>query len=449
MSLLSYLKDKYEDLKDAISDDDREPAAEVLDAVEADVDDDYEGLRGKIMEFTDRLRKWIEDNPEKAFAILRRIKPILHLKSRNLVLVTRYDDVREVLAQDDVFHVTYGDKMTDLGDGRNFFLGMQNTSAYERDVSSMRVAAARAHVHERIVPFVDAEAEAIVDGSGGSIEMVQELARTVSTRTIVDYFGTPGPSETEQSDWAHTMFRFLFIDPDDDPELRADALQAAAATRAYLEEAIAERKGSRGAREDVLERCLAMQDAGVAGMDDIGIRNNLLGLLVGAIPTTALCATFAMDELLNRPEELTGARAAATAGDDETVAAYVSEAMRFRPIGPGLVRVATQDYELSKGNRRATMVPAGTAVLALTSSAMFDDKDIDDPDEFRAGRPDYHYLHYGFGMHTCFGQYINEEQIPRILTPLLKRDGLRRAADGGELQMDGPFPSRMRLEFDA
>ena len=89
-------------------------------------------------------------------------------------------------------------------------------------------------------------------------------------------------------------------------------------------------------------------------------------------------------------------------------------------------------------------------MLALTSSAMFDDRDIDEPDEFRVDRPAYHYLHFGFGMHTCFGQYINEEQIPRILKPLLKRSGLRRAEGAdGELVMDGPFPSRLVLELDA
>ena len=450
MSLMSYLKDKVDDLKDAIGDDDREPASSVMDAVEKDVDDDYDGIRGKIMEFADGLKQWAKDNPQVTFGILRKIKPILHLKSKNLVLVTRYDDVREVLAQDDVFQVTYGEKMTALGDGKNFFLGMQNSPQYERDVSSMRVAAARAHVAERIVPFVDNEAEGIVAAAGGRIDLVRDLARPVATRTIVDYFGTPGPSETEQSDWTHTMFKFLFIDPDNDPQLRAQALQAGADTRSYLELAIANRKDDRGNHDDVLERCLNMQDAGVAGMDDVGVRNNLLGLLVGAIPTTALCATFAMDELLNRPEELTAARAAATADDDPTLGRYVSEAMRFRPIGPGLVRITTEDYVLSKGNRRATLIPAGTAVLALTSSAMFDDRDVDDPDEFRVDRPDYHYLHYGYGLHTCFGQYINEEQIPRILKPLLKRTDLRRAAgDDGELVMDGPFPSHLVLEFDA
>lgn len=450
MSLLSYLKDKLDDVKDAIDDDDREPASAVMDAVEEDLDNDFNGIRGSIMEFADGLKKWAKENPEKTFAILRKVKPILHLKSKNLVLVTRYDDVREVLAQEDVFHVTYGPKMTALGDGQNFFLGMQNSPAYERDVSSMRVAAARAHVAERIVPFVDNEAAAIVAAADGRIDLVHDLARAVATRTVVDYFGTPGPSEKEQSDWAHAMFRFLFIDPDDDPDLGARALQAGIGTRAYLEKAIAERKADRGTHDDVLERCLNMQDAGVAGMDDVGIRNNMLGLIVGAIPTTALCATFALEELLQRPKELTAARAAAKTNDDATLAKYVFEALRFRPVGPGLLRVAAEDYVLAKGNRRATAIPAGTAVLALTRSAMFDDHDVDDPEEFRIDRPAYHYLHYGYGLHTCFGQYINEEQIPRILKPLLQRSNLRRAAGAdGELAMDGPFPSRLLLEFDA
>ena len=61
----------------------------------------------------------------------------------------------------------------------------------------------------------------------------------------------------------------------------------------------------------------------------------------------------------------------------------------------------------------------------------------------------YSYLHWGYGLHTCFGQYINQVQIPGILKPLLKRKGLRRAAgDAGQLQYSGPFPSSLKVEFD-
>jgi hypothetical protein len=59
-------------------------------------------------------------------------------------------------------------------------------------------------------------------------------------------------------------------------------------------------------------------------------------------------------------------------------------------------------------------------------------------------------MHFGYGIHTCFGQYINMVQIPRIAQAVLARPNLRRAAGtDGTLQMDGPFPARMVLEFDA
>jgi hypothetical protein len=52
-------------------------------------------------------------------------------------------------------------------------------------------------------------------------------------------------------------------------------------------------------------------------------------------------------------------------------------------------------------------------------------------------------------MHECFGESINCVQIPGILKPLLSRRNLRRAeGDPGKLQMAGPFPSSLCVEFD-
>jgi hypothetical protein len=52
-------------------------------------------------------------------------------------------------------------------------------------------------------------------------------------------------------------------------------------------------------------------------------------------------------------------------------------------------------------------------------------------------------MHFGYGMHTCFGQYVNRVQIPGILKPLLKKN-LTRA---GDLQYDGPFPSSLKIRI--
>ena len=47
---------------------------------------------------------------------------------------------------------------------------------------------------------------------------------------------------------------------------------------------------------------------GFSGMDDLSIRNNLIGLIVGAIPTTSKCCAHALDELFKRPDALQGAK---------------------------------------------------------------------------------------------------------------------------------------------
>jgi cytochrome P450 len=223
------------------------------------------------------------------------------------------------------------------------------------------------------------------------------------------------------------------------------ASQAAAEVRQWLDETIAARKAKRSEKDDVLGRCLALQSVGLPAMDDLSIRNNLLGLLVGAIPTTSKCCAQALDQLFARPEQLKAAQAAAVTDDDAVLAKYVFEALRFNPNNPGLFRMTAEDYRLAKGSLHATTIPKGTSVLAATQSAMFDERMVDQPNQFRIDRPEYLNMHFGYGLHTCFGQYINRVQIPGILKPLLKHPGLRRA---GELQYVGPFPSSLLVSFD-
>jgi cytochrome P450 len=140
------------------------------------------------------------------------------------------------------------------------------------------------------------------------------------------------------------------------------------------------------------------------------------------------------------PDAMAKAAAAAKADDDDALADLVFEALRFRPINPMVVRVAKEDYQLAAGEPHATLIPKGSKVFALTWSAMFDPSVLERPEEFRPGRPDYHYLHYATGLHACFGRYISQIQIPQILKPLLKLPGLRAA---GAPEYDGTFPQKV------
>jgi cytochrome P450 len=400
------------------------------------------GVDAEAMAFLDGLKAHTAQHPEPVFAVLRRVRPILILKG--VAIVTRFDDVQEVLSRDDVFQVTYGEKMRIVTGGNDFFLGMQDSSEYARDVSHMRTVIRRGDIPDRIVPFVQKTAAELVAAAGGGIDVVKQLGLVVPARWIGDYFGCPPTSDQELASWGSTIFQYLFTDLTNDPAVGSAARDTSAKVRGWLDKTIAARKASPQAKDDVLGRCLALQGAGVPGMGDIDIRNNLLGLLTGAIPTTSKCCAQALDQLFNRPDQLAGAQAAAQADDDALLARYVFEALRFNPNNPGVFRITAEDYPLAKGALHGKTIPKGTSVLAATQSAMFDDLKVYQPNDFRIDRPAWLDMHAGYGLHTCFGQYVNRVQIPGILKVLLRKKRLQRA---GPLQYAGPFPSSLPVTF--
>ena len=247
-------------------------------------------------------------------------------------IVTRYVDVMEVLRRDEDFEVVYEPRMTAITGGENFFLGMQDTPRYTRDVSNMRIAVRRSDVAEIIAPFAARKAKEIVAAAAGRIDVPQDLTLRVPAMLMAEYFGTPGPSEQQLIQWTTITFWYLFIDLANDASVVSKALEAARQCRDYLDAAIRDRKHAPTDRDDILNRCLTMQAAKLPGMDDLGIRNNLIGLIIGAVPTTSKAAVQALDQLLDRPQILEAAQRAARADDDRLLASYIFEALRFNPV---------------------------------------------------------------------------------------------------------------------
>lgn len=392
--------------------------------------------------FAARVKAWLFANTTSAFAMLRYVKPNLVLKGQ--ATIKTFDDVQEVLSRNDVFHVPYAEKMHKITNGSNFFLGMQETPSYTRDVSNMRLVVRREDIPERVTPFTAEESEAILNAAGGNLDIVQDLSRPVPTRLLGNYFGTPGWNEQEYIDAATVMFQYLFYP--DEAGIPEKALAAAQKTRDYLDETIAARKASRGQQDDVIERCLALQDAGSPGMDDITIRNNLIGLIIGAIPTNAKCVALVLDYLLDHPALLADAQEAARRDDDQIMVQTMLECMRLNPFAAGIQRICSEDYVVARGTLRRATIPKGTVVLAATQSAMMDCRQLQSPKSFRLDRPYYQYMHWGYSLHTCFGQYMNLTTIPQMIKAVLKRENLQRVA---KMENQGPFPSSLRVTYKA
>lgn len=364
-------------------------------------------------------------------------------------LVTRNADVREVLSRDDDFEVVYAPRMEVITGGENFFLGMQPSGRYTQDVSNMRLAVRRDDVANRVVPFVATRATELVATATGHIDVPQALSLRVPAQLLGNYFGLPGPSEKKMIEWTTILFWYLFADLTAAAEVSTRATAAAAEFRTYLDTVIAARKLQSAVHDDILGRCLAMQGV-TPGMDDLGIRNNLIGLMIGAVPTTSKAAVQALDQLLDRPHALAGAQVAARSDDDDLLARYVFEALRFNPGNPVIYRRAVHNTVIARNTLRAQKIPKSTMVFAANFSAMFDPLQLPTPDAFRTDRPWAHYILWGYGLHTCFGDHINRAMIPGLLKPLLKKNNLRRkGGKAGQIDTEGtPFPVHFVVEFD-
>ncbi|HWH34881.1 MAG TPA: cytochrome P450 [Acidimicrobiales bacterium] len=381
---------------------------------------------------------------------LLRFAPIVRVGQ--VVLVTRHADVVEVLERDSDFTVAESNAASMDRVNGPFVLGMDRSPLCEREQAIL----ARC-VHDgddaRIRGAVRATAAELLEGARprGRLDVVQDLARPAAVRLVADYFGAPGPDEATMATWMRRIFHETFLNIGGDAGVRRAGEASGASLHAYLDELIARRQSERATGtivpDDMVTRLVRLQDE--TGLSDEGVRRNLGGVIVGAVDTTSKATAHAVDQLLAHPRALHQARAAAVAGDVEQVGQWAFEALRFNPINPVLSRHVARDTVLAAGTRRRRRIPGGCTLYTGILPAMFDPEVFPDPGQLRGDRPLASYLHFGHGLHRCFGRFVNVIQIPELVAAVLRLEGLRRAPGRrGAIVYDGPFPDRLLVDFD-
>lgn len=403
----------------------------------------FKGASDKLAEEVANLFGQVADKTApRLFAFMRDHKPIISAGSVTIVALA--EDVKEVLGDPQRFTAgLYGPKMEAVTGP--FILGVDDTPLYRHDHAALDRAITPDDL-PAIAELTLRRARERVAAAGDEIDVVSELADPVILAVIDEYFGTPGPDPATQARWARDIFWELFINVNNLAETRERAMDDAARWREHLDGLVDARKAALAAGEevpdDVLTRLLRFQDAGEPNLFDISIRHNLLGLIVGWIPTVSNSMARAVNVLLDREDELAGAQAAARAGDVERVGRYTWEALRFSPQNFALLRYVPAATTIAAGSDRETTVAEGSTVFAATLSAMHDERAISDPEDFEVDRPWSDYMLFGHGLHTCYGQQIVRHQLPALMTALLEGPTIERA---GKLKWDGPFPASMRV----
>lgn len=391
---------------------------------------------------------WLFDDPQWWMGVLRRYWPVARFPG-GWAMVMRFEHVQEVLTQESVFQVPFGERMMEMTAGPNFVLGMQDGPDYQRQHAQIQRAFRREDVSAIIAPHSAKFAGEIVAACGGRLDAIEELITRVPTLLCESYYGVPIADKQRFAEWTIAMSGYMFGPPGKPPAHAPTAFAAAHLIRPVIDDAIRQAKAAPGRADTVLARFVAMQKEGAEGLTDEVIRAHLFGMITGFVPTNTIAAGNVLEMLLRRPDFMARARAAALADDDELLEHCLFEAMRFKPINPGPFRVCRKDYTIGAGTADAATVRAGTRMLVSTQSAMFDERKVENPADFNPQRKPADYMLFGHGLHWCIGAYLARAQITQTFKPLLKRNGLRRAPGrAGELQKLIVFPVHLTVEMD-
>ena len=394
--------------------------------------------------------KRLVDQPQWWMGLLRRFWPIARVPFTRWAIVTRFEDVQEVLATEQVFRVPFGPRMMQLMPGPKFVLAMDDSDEYRRQRRQIMEVFRLEDIAEIVAPRSAALAEEILAGCGGRIDAIEGLLTRVPTLLCKEYYGVDFPDAKLFAEWLSAISSYLFGPPSDKPDSNeALARDAADSVRTVIDQAIRAAKQGQVGAQTIVARLVRMQGAEGGEPSDEMIRAELLGMLTGLVPTNTIASGNVLEMLLRRADFRACAEAAARADDDERLWRCLYETMRFKPINVGPFRQCAEDYTIADGSSRAKRIPAGTRLLASTQSAMFDERGVVNPKEFNPDRHKHESMVFGYGLHWCIGAFLAGAQITQTFKPLLKR-GMRRAPGrDGQLRTIGLMPAHLTVEFDA
>ncbi len=413
-----------------------------------------QGILAKII---DQLKLSVNIKQYNLFYFLQKRYPVLKLGIFKLMTVNRNDLLTELLQRDLDFTVEEinSKKMADQKGA--FFLGWdRNNPQFDKERNFVRATTKRDDL-ELIRGYVRQHADEIIDNAQdyGKLDVPGTLSYPVLVGLLDFYFGVPAPSLEKMKLWHRHLFYDLFLNFTNNAAKHKLAVDSSLERKELLLELIKERKqllkDGKPLEDNILNRLILMQQQpGNNWFDDDCIQRNVGGLLTGILETTNKAVVLVLDELLNRPDILPGAIQTAQVRDMKKMYGYVSEALRFNPAQPGVIRYAEASQTIKGKGEKTYTIPAKTKVFALTAAAMFDPAAWPDPKTFDPERNST-YMNYGFGLHECYGKYINSVTIPELVAAVLRLNNVRRgegrAGKKTGLQQ-GPFPTNFVVAFD-
>ncbi len=320
-------------------------------------------------------------------------------------VLSRYEDIRDVNRQSDLF-------LSSSGPG----LGYEGTGFMLTDMDGQPHIRQRKLISSGFTPRMTKRLEelarewaiSIVEDALAreTVEFVQEVAYQLPMHMIADVLGIP----KEDRDWLFALTRdmLLCIDPEYPvPESQREGL--AAQVFAYGQKVSAQKRKTPG--DDVLSRLVTVEDD-LGRLNELELDAFFMLLTVAGSETTRNAISSGLQQLLAEPEQLDALRRDPSLMKDAT-----EEIIRWSSPVAYFKRIVAEDTEIAgvpieKGERVTLWYPSGNRDAAF----------FDDPFRFDIRRKRNEHMSFGGGgPHFCLGAHLARREITILFEELLKR----------------------------
>lgn len=337
-------------------------------------------------------------------------------------LVTRYDDVREALANP----LLSLDKRHALpGSYRGFALppaldaNLLNMDPPDHTrIRRLVVRAFTPHRVEQLRTPVRETAERLVDtlGEHGSADLIAAYAAPLPITVICDLLGVPHEHRRDFREWTDVL-----VAPD--PARPGAAKDAVVAMLGFFTQLLVDKR--KEPADDLLSDLIAVRDEDDRLTEDELMSLAFLILFAGYENTVQLIGNAVLG-LLTHPDQLAGLRA-----NPERLPHAIEEFARHE--GPALL--AIRRFPVEDVTIGGVTVPAGETVLLSLAAANRDPHRFPDPGRLDLGRDASGHLALGRGIHYCLGAPLARLETEIALSVLLERfPDLALDADPAELR---------------
>ena len=348
-------------------------------------------------------------NPYPFYARLRNEAPALRttILTRPVWLVTRYDDVLQVL-KDDRFANDWSPRMPWLllRFARPMTRGMLSRDA--PDHTRLRTLVGKAFT-PRLVERLRAQVESITEelltaaAANGRFELVRDFALPLPLKIISGLLGIPEADSLRFHRLSRTMlavastFGLIRSLPDSWLFMR------------HLHKLFAERRAR--PQDDLVTALVEAEEAGDKLSEDELVAMTMLLLVAGYETTVNLIASGTL-ALIQHPEQRERFLQSPALAESA-----VEELLRFTsPLEIASFRLVLQEVALA-----GVTLPPGELVTAVLGSANHDESQFPEPEKLDLARSPNRHLGFGMGAHFCLGAPLARLEGQIALTALFRR----------------------------